>query len=51
MAGHDILEALSFELDVDGQETEDAVGSIIQSVEKVTGTGQTWVVCVKTGFL
>ena len=35
MAGHNILEALSFEFEVDGDETEDFVGSIIQKLEKV----------------
>ena len=35
MAGHNMLEALSFEVDVDGHETEDFIGSIIQNVEKV----------------
>jgi len=35
MAGHNMLEALSFEVRVDGDETEDSIGSIIQNVEKV----------------
>jgi hypothetical protein len=35
MAGHNILEALSFEVNVDGYETEIFVGSYIQSLEKV----------------
>ena len=35
MAGHNMLEALSFEVRVNGDETEDAIGSIIQNVEKV----------------
>ena len=35
MAGHNILEALSFKIDVDGYETEKLIGSIIQNVEKV----------------
>ena len=35
MAGHNVLEALSFEVNVDGHETENFVGSIIQNVEKV----------------
>jgi hypothetical protein len=34
MAGHNILEALSFEIHVDDHEPEDSVGSDIQSVEK-----------------
>jgi hypothetical protein len=35
MAGHNVLEALSFEVLVDSDETEDSIGSIIQKVEKV----------------
>ena len=35
MVGHNILEAFSFEIDVDGYETEKLIGSIIQNVEKV----------------
>ena len=35
MAGHNMLEALSFEVDVDGDETDNFVGSIIHNVEKV----------------
>jgi hypothetical protein len=35
MAGHNILEALSFEFHVDAHETEDSVGPDIQRVEKV----------------
>ena len=35
MAGHNMLEALSFEVRVDGDETEDSIGSIIQKVDKV----------------
>ena len=35
MAGHNILEALSFEVNVDGHETVDVIGSIIHNVEKV----------------
>jgi hypothetical protein len=36
MAGHNsMLEALSFDVRVDGHETEDFIGSIIQKVEKV----------------
>ena len=34
MTGHNMLEALSFEIRVDGHETEDYIGSIIQRVEK-----------------
>jgi len=35
MAGHNVLEALSFEVLVDGDETKDSIGYIIQKVEKV----------------
>ena len=35
MAGHNILEALSFEVHVDGYETKDFIGTIIQNMEKV----------------
>ena len=35
MAGHNVLEALSFIVGVDGDESENFVGSIIQNVEKV----------------
>ena len=35
MAGHYVLEALSFLVKVDGHETEDFIGSTIQEVEKV----------------
>ena len=35
MAGHNMLEVLSIEVQVDGDETEDSVTSIIQNVEKV----------------
>ena len=35
MAGHNMLEALSFKVEVDGDETEDSIGPIIQKVEKV----------------
>jgi hypothetical protein len=35
LAGHNMLEALSFKVRVDGLETEDFIGSIIQKVEKV----------------
>jgi len=35
MAGHNILEALSFEVLLDGHETEDSVGFEVQRVEKV----------------
>ena len=35
MAGHNMLEALSFEVEVGGYETEHFIGSIIQNVEKV----------------
>ena len=35
MAGHNVLESLSFEVQVDGDETVDSIGSIIQKVEKV----------------
>ena len=35
MEGHYMLESLSFEIQVDGHETEDLVGSTIQKVEKV----------------
>jgi hypothetical protein len=34
MAGHNMLEALSFEVRVDSDETVDSIGSIIQKVEK-----------------
>jgi hypothetical protein len=34
MAGHNMLEALSLKFDVEGHETEDFMGSIIQRVEK-----------------
>ena len=35
MAGRNMLETLSFKLQVDGDETEDTVGSILQGVEEV----------------
>ena len=35
MAGYNMLEALSFEVQIDADETESSVGSIIQEVEKV----------------
>jgi len=35
MAGHNVLEALSFEVDVIRNETADSIGSMIQNVEKV----------------
>ena len=35
MAGHNILEALSFEVEVGGDAKEDFVGSLIQKVEEV----------------
>ena len=35
MAGHNILEALSFDVHVDGHETKDFIGTIIQNMEKV----------------
>ena len=35
MAGHNILESLSFEVVIDDLETEDFIGSILQKVEKV----------------
>ena len=35
MAGHNMLEALSFLVRVDGDESEDSIGPIIQNVEKV----------------
>ena len=35
MTGHNVLEALSFEFHVDGNETEEFIGSIIQKVEKI----------------
>ena len=35
MAGHNTLEALSFEVNVDGHETEKFIGCTIQNVEKV----------------
>ena len=35
MAGYNILEALSVEVDVDGNESEVFIGSIVQNVEKV----------------
>jgi hypothetical protein len=35
MAGHNMLEALSFEVHVDGHETEDSIGSIIQNMATV----------------
>jgi len=35
MAGHNILEALSFEVDVGGYVTEDPIGSEVQRLEKV----------------
>jgi len=34
MAGHNMLEALSFEVRVDEKDTEDFIGSIIKRVEK-----------------
>ena len=49
MAGHNMLESLSLEVNIDGYETEKLIGSIIQKCGE--GTGQIWVVCVKTGFL
>ena len=35
MAGHNMLESLSFEIKVDSHETEDFIGSVIQKVEEV----------------
>ena len=35
MAGHNMLETLSFEVKVDGHETEDFIGSVIQKVDEV----------------
>ena len=35
LAGHNMLEALSFALTVDGNETEDSIGYVMQKVEKV----------------
>ena len=35
IAGHNMLEALSFKINADGHESEDFVGTIIQDVEKV----------------
>ena len=35
LAGHDMLEALSFAFQVDGDETENFIGSIMQRMEKV----------------
>ena len=35
MAGHNMLESLSFEINVDGHETEDFIGSVIQKVEEI----------------
>ena len=35
MTGHNMLESLSFEVKVDGDETDDFIGPIIQKVEKV----------------
>ena len=35
MAGHNMLEALSFEVHVDGHETKEFIGTIIQNMEKV----------------
>ena len=35
LAGHNMLEALSFAFQVDGDETEDSIGSVMQKVEKV----------------
>jgi hypothetical protein len=53
IAGQNMLETLSFEIQVDRVRRDDFMGSIIQKVEEVVvrGTGETWVVCVKTGFL
>ena len=34
MAGHNMLEALLFKVDVDGHETEDFIGCIMRNVEK-----------------
>ena len=35
MAGHNMQEALSFEVEVFGQETEDFIGSVFQKVEEI----------------
>ena len=35
MAGHNVLEALTFEIGVDGSESEDSIGNIIQKVGEV----------------
>jgi len=35
LAGHNILESLSFEVLVSGNQTEDFIGSIMQKMEKV----------------
>ena len=48
MAGHNMLEALSLEVGIDGHETGH---HRIYNPTCGEGTGQTWVVCVKTGFL
>ena len=55
MAGHIILEALSFSLNVYAGSDSDArgaerhfIGSMLQESEE--GAGQIWVVCVKTKF-
>jgi hypothetical protein len=50
IAGHNVLEDLIFEVPVDGDETEFHRIYYRKSGEG-HGTGQTWVVCVKTSFL
>ena len=52
MARHNILEAPSFEVQVYGDQTEDAIGSIILKVEKVPLELMVCHSrCVKTSFL
>ena len=38
LAGNNVLEAISFEIDVYGNEAEDAIGSLIQNVKKLVAT-------------
>ena len=51
MAGHNILEALSFEVEVGGDAKEDFVGSLIQKVEEVlVKPGSRWSLLRQVSF-
>ena len=51
MAGHNILEVLSFEVEVGGDAKEDFVGSLIQKVEEVlVKPGSRWSLLRQVSF-